>query len=248
MKIAAVILANTKEKKWYNLTRETLDSLRKSDDWTGSIYIVETQSKQYLKDNNFSYGTGVNVIHPNCEFNYNKFLNIGIAACVSNDVDWYLICNNDILFSKDWLVNTREAYKLFPDISSFSFYEPSYHGINPHEERCMKVGYSLSHVCGWCILTSKQCVEDCNLFDERFPMYYQDNDYAFSIHAKGYKHVLLYDVKVEHHHEQSKSMIREEFLHTGKYEKILQDKFPDMIPNRCFLRGEHLRVSEDIYY
>ena len=55
--------------------------------------------ESFIRDNGFVYPE-CKVIYPEVEFNYNKFLNIGISNC---EGDWVLICNNDLYFYKNWL-------------------------------------------------------------------------------------------------------------------------------------------------
>lgn len=244
MKIAAIILSNTKDAKFFGLATDTINTLTQSNEWEGDIYLIETQSKQYLEDNNFKYDC--NVVHPGCEFNYNKFLNIGIAAAKST-ADWFLICNNDIQFTKDWLVETKNVHNKFTDISSFSFFEPDYHSpwIEYHNQRLIHTGYSLVHICGWCILVSKECVANCDLFDERFPMYHQDNDYAFTIYSSGFKHALLFAATVNHIGSQSHSIVPNSCITDGNC-KLLMKKFPDLIPDEHFIGASHL--GHYLYY
>lgn len=244
MKISAIILSNTLDEKYHSLTTNTINSLKRSAGWEGDIYVVETQTKHYLEDNNFKYDC--NVVHPDCEFNYNKFLNIGIAAAEIT-ADWFLICNNDIQFTKDWLVETKNVHNKFTDISSFSFFEPNYHSpwIEFHNQPVIHMGYSLLHICGWCILVSKECVTSCDLFDERFPMYYQDNDYAFTIYSSGYKHALLFAATVNHVGSQSHGIVPDTCITDNNYE-LLKKKFPDLIPNEHFIGASHL--GSYLYY
>ena len=91
MIIEAIVLSNSKNQRHYNITKNTIDTLRASKGWIGDIHVVETQSAQHLKNSKFDYKC--DMIYPPCNFNYNRYLNYGVRGCDSPD--WYLICNND---------------------------------------------------------------------------------------------------------------------------------------------------------
>lgn len=252
MNISAIILSNTIDKKRYDLACETIRTLTESTDWYGDIYVIETQAEKHMIDNNYTYEwEQVKVIHPNKKFNYNQFLNIGIAAA-RETADWFLICNNDLEFSKDWLVETKLAHKKVPDIASFSFYCPSWENhnrfTNNEHKHLLEVGYvPMQHICGWCLLISKECIDICNLFDERFPMYWQDNDYAFTIHDKGVRHALICTAVVEHACTQSYDIaMQDPRLCSGIPAGLIPEKFPEACPNEHFISGAHLRPKEII--
>ena len=246
MNISAIILSNTIDKKRYDLACETIRTLTESTDWYGDIYVIETQDEKHMIDNNYTYECEqVKVIHPNKEFNYNQFLNIGIKAS-RKTADWFLLCNNDIEFTEDWLVNTEIAHKTFPDISSFSFTRSH---ENPQKNTLVYGYVPIRHVRGWCILINKECIDKCSLFDERFPMYYQDNDLSFTLHENKMKHALLNGAVVDHMEFQSESIARSDnWLIIGcTPTKIMLEKYPGYIPNEEHINGFHLQVTPDYW-
>ena len=78
MRVDTVILSKTSDLSHYVLTCRTINSLKASNDYESKIVVVESESSNKIKEEGFLYN-GCNVIYPECTFNYNKFLNIGIT-------------------------------------------------------------------------------------------------------------------------------------------------------------------------
>lgn len=193
MNVDTVILSKTSDLNHYGLTCRTINSLRSSLDYTGNIIIVESEKEEIIKREGFIY-EGCHVIYPKHKFNYNKFLNIGISKCTA---DWILLCNNDLFFFKDWWVKMLKAIDDNKDVLSYSPCSPTWHlhtNLDMYE-----IGYTVSkHICGWCILLHREVINKCNLFDETFEFWYQDNDYAMTIKSNNIKHCVVRDSKVHH--------------------------------------------------
>ena len=85
MTIDVIILSYAKNDSIIKMNNDCIDSLNSSSDQhTFNIFLVETESSKeykYPQEN-------VTVIQPGIEFNYNKFLNIGLKECKN---DWILI-------------------------------------------------------------------------------------------------------------------------------------------------------------
>lgn len=220
MKFDSIILSNTSDLYYYGLTCRTINSLNNSDtDDMINITVVETQLESEFKSNGFIYN-GCDVIFPEEKFNYNRFLNIGIK---NTKADWILICNNDLVFTKDWLYNMVKVVEDNPNILSFS-------PISPLLESHKKIigddiieGYQVSHhICGWCILLHKSVINDCGLFDEQFQFWCQDDDYSEELQEHGVKHALVPSSRVYHMENLSHKLLG------GRVDELTlkqQDKF-----------------------
>jgi len=196
MNIDVIILSNTSDLSYYGSTCRTINSLKSSDiENKLHITVVETQSEANFKSNGFVY-YGCNTLFPEQAFNYNKFLNIGIENCKS---EWILICNNDLIFTKKWLVNMVESIQQNADILSFSPICPWSEMYSELKTTDIIEGYQVSkHICGWCILLNKSVIDKCNLFDEQFEFWCQDDDYAQELQKHGVRHALVPTSKVYH--------------------------------------------------
>lgn len=209
MNLDAIILTNTSDLHYYGLTCRTINSLRNSDTQSIiNISVIETQLEMEFKSNGFIYDK-CNTIFPNQKFNYNKFLNIGIE---NTKAEWILICNNDLFFTKDWLLNMAAAIKNNPNTLSFSPISPS---LETHSEiRHLNIveGYQVSHhICGWCILLHRSVISTCELFDEQFEFWCQDDDYAEELKKHNIKHALVPSSKVYHMENSSHKLLGDKF-------------------------------------
>lgn len=195
MEIDAIVLSKSSDMAHYGLTCRTINSLKSSSEWDGGVIIVESEQELDFKQNGFTY-PNCNIIFPEEEFNYNRFLNIGIRESKS---EWIMICNNDLFFTKDWFINIKNTVKNNPQILSFSPKSPSWVCHTSFNDVDLILGYDVSYqVCGWCILLHRSIIYKCNLFDEQFKFWYQDNDYAMSLKSMGVLHGLDCSSKVYH--------------------------------------------------
>jgi GT2 family glycosyltransferase len=196
MNIDAIILSNSSDMSHYGVTCRTVNSLRESDKFNNinKIIIIESQDIVDFKKSGFTYNN-CQVIHPQEKFGYNKFLNIGLKYSNS---EWILICNNDLFFTKDWLSEMEKIVEKYPEFKSFSPRCPNWH-LHQSIDGELLEGYTVSkNICGWCILLHRSVVEECDLFDEQFDFWYQDNDYAMTLESKNIKHALVPNSKVYH--------------------------------------------------
>jgi GT2 family glycosyltransferase len=221
MKIDAIILSNTADLSHYGLTCRTINSLKQSDKIDEiNIQVIESQNQSAFEENGFVYLNST-TIFPNQPFGYNKFLNIGIKHSTA---DWILICNNDLLFTEDWLIGAKKAIETHPHIKSFSPKCPNWHLHKSLPDESVIEGYTVPiEVCGWCILLHRSLIDNYELFDEQFDFWYQDNDYAMVLQSNNEKHALVTSSKVYHMVSASHDLIKDrhdEFTH-GQRQKFI---------------------------
>jgi GT2 family glycosyltransferase len=221
MKIDAIILTKSSDLSHYGLTCRTINTLKNSTD-SVDIIVVESEREESFKEKGFIYH-GCNTVFPKQNFSYNKFLNIGVQQTKS---DWILICNNDLVFSKNWLIEMEKVISKNPEIKSFSPSCPHWH-LHQNMQGEIEEGYTVSkNICGWCILLHKSVVEECDLFDEQFDFWYQDNDYSMSLQSKGVRHALVINSKVYHMVSGSHDLLRErEYQMTHGQQEIFNKKW-----------------------
>lgn len=209
-RITCVFLANTADLNLYGMTQRAINTLRFSQPNTQfDIRVVET-NKDYL-DQGFVYD-GCSVITPGEKFNYNRFLNFGKKDF---QTEWLVVANNDVIFTKDWLTRLAEAKRKHPEVYSFSPWEPDWHkkrGMTPTSD--VFFGYRTSYeITGWCLVMHRSVVEKCQLFDEAFKFWYQDNDYALSLQRADIKHALVTNSRVYHMVSGSHHLLTNENKH-----------------------------------
>jgi GT2 family glycosyltransferase len=206
MEIDVIILSFAKNENVISMNNDCINSLNSSTkDFKFNILLIETEStKEYKYDQD-----NVKVIQPGIEFNYNKFLNIGLKECKN---EWVLISNNDTIYHKGFIDKLIEENNKDKDLLSMS---PMDDGWHRHKifDKSNKVhyGYRTSYeIAGWSILVHRSVIEKIGGFDEQFKFWYQDNDYANCLKLNGIKHALITDSKVTHLLSRSHGLIEPE--------------------------------------
>lgn len=100
-------------------------------------------------------------------FNYNKVLNLSRKEL--KDKDFILFCNNDLVFSENWLDNLLENKGL-----CLSPKEPT-DGRQSNITEDTK-GYKVAtHFNGWCFGLRKEALKKIGDFNEEYPFWFADN-------------------------------------------------------------------------
>ena len=224
MKILAVldviILTNTADNLIYEMTKQTISSLKLSDGLE-DVNIILLES-----NHNSDYTYDVNhYIKPNISFNYNAYLNIGIEYANSK---YTCVSNNDIIFSKDWwikLKNSIEKYNL--DVASPKSTAP----LQPHNNQkeyfkhmytpdsITKIELKRYSFAGWCFVFTQEVKEWLFPLDEQFSHYHQDIDLIMVLKQKDVKHGFVGGSKIEHLGNKSSA-----FIEGGKMQNLLSTK------------------------
>ena len=180
--IDVIILSFAKSEEHRAMTEECLSSLFKSEK-ENMFNVIVIESAREIKYEN------VTVIHPNTEFNYNKFANIGVK---SGNSEWICACNNDIIFHEGWATELLKHGH-----SSMSPKCPN----NPLQRHLSGVvkGYETSkHISGWCIMLRRHTWTKIGGFDEDFAFWCADDSYREQLLVHGIEHYLVCDSLVTH--------------------------------------------------
>lgn len=194
MVVDVIILSYVKDGSILKMNNDCINSLNSSsEDIKFNILLIETDwinEYKYTQPN-------VKVIQPKEEFNYNKFLNIGLKECKN---DWVLISNNDTIYHKNFLEEMMVAHNHDNQILSMSPMDDDWHRHQTFDKKSdIYYGYRTSYeVAGWSILVHKSAIQTIGGFDEQFTFWYQDNDYAHSLMKNNIKHALITKSKVTH--------------------------------------------------
>tara|TARA_R110000772_G_scaffold243554_1_gene356463 strand:- start:1870 stop:2592 length:723 start_codon:yes stop_codon:yes gene_type:complete len=235
-----ILLSNTSDIEKYGLTCRAINTLQSTAHKGYSFNIVVVESNKAALDKGFLYPSSVAVVTPEEDFSYNKYLNHGLAYFeISDDLgnvpgEWTIVANNDVIFTDNWFNTMMEFHNAFPEYKSLCPFEPNWHPKRdlPGTEARSYVGYRTSYeIAGWCIAIHKDVIKQCDLFDERFDFWYQDNDYALTIEAAGIKHALVVDSRVYHDVSGSHDLLTDKNKHDmtdGQY-KVLKSKWGDKI-------------------
>jgi hypothetical protein len=203
--INAVILTRTVNDEVRQMTKTCVESLLEhgQDDAAIHVTIVESSPEGTQE---LVYPSPWNTIRPDSNFNFHRYLNCGIAA---QQADYYLLCNNDLLFHAGWLRELLDAFKV-AGLGSASPISPgleSQERLRKHSRSKFRLGYHIAReISGWCLLVSADTLRQVGPLDELFDFYFADNDYTVELRRHNIKHALVFDSKVSHLVDKSQSM------------------------------------------
>lgn len=192
MKLSVVILAMTSTEELFEMTSNCISSLIDSESGVEMEIIIIESNKNFLISS-FKYPEFVKIIVPESDFNFHKFLNVGIKASTG---DFIALCNNDLIFYNNWFSEILKVKEENPDIKSFS---PSGKIEDYSFSKIFELGYKVrTHVMGWCIVANRDVFPKIGFLDETFDFCYADNDYAMTLKKSNIKHAVVNTSKVEH--------------------------------------------------
>lgn len=191
MKLSAIILSRTISKDLFEMTSKCINTLISSEKNIETEVIVVESNKKYF-ESGFKYPEFVKVIVPEADFNFHKFLNIGISA---SSGDYIASCNNDLIFYEDWFSEILKVAEKNPKIRSFS---PNGKNVANFQQD-FEIGYKVrTHVFGWCFITKRDVFDQTGLLDETFDFNFADNDYALTLKKYNVQHAVVFRSNVEH--------------------------------------------------
>lgn len=215
-----IMLTNTANDSIYEMTKNTIKSLKESDglDSVNIILLESNKNCEYIYDVSHT-------IKPDSPFNYNSYLNIGSEYASSK---FTCISNNDIIFSKDWWVKLKSGIdKHNLDIASPKSITP----IQPHNnqkeyfkhfytpESTTKIELKRYSFAGWCFTFTDEVRKWLFPLDEQFSHYHQDIDLIMVLKQHNVKHGFVASSKVQHLGNKSA-----EFIEGGKMENLISTK------------------------
>lgn len=216
--IDVVILSNARNGRLIQLTQQTVDSCLKSEHELQFNIIV-------LEQNAGITHRRCRTVHMNEAFNYNRFMNKGIAL---GKEEYVCLCNNDLQFQTGWckkIIGAMESEYLL----SASPYCPRAQGLVFSNGPPIDYGYRIrEHISGWCIVVNRFLFEIIGPLDEEFPFWYADNVYAEQLKKHGVKHALIRNSVVMHLGQKtlrthSKQQVNEM---TTEWSKLFYEKYP----------------------
>lgn len=238
MQLSVVILSYTTTEGLFEMTSNCITSLMTSEKDI-EIEVILVESNKNYSSSGFVYPEFVKVIIPESDFNFHKFLNIGIKASKGNLI---ALCNNDLIFYKNWFSEILKIRKDNPSIESFS---PSGKIDDFNFTKNFELGYKVrTHVLGWCLVATKEVLKRIGYLDETFSFGYADNDYAMTLKKYNIKHALVNTSKVEHL-EREKAKKNREGLSQGY--KNLQENVNlnlDKLPAYVLQKGNEYLLED----
>ena len=206
--VNAVILTRTVDDEVFQMTKRCVESLLEhgQDDATIHVTLVESGPDGAPE---LIYPSPWSTIRPDSSFNFHAFLNRGIAT---QQADYYLLCNNDLLFHTGWLRELLDAFEV-AGLGSASPLSPGLESqelLRQNSRSKFKLGYHVAReISGWCLLVSAETLRQIGPLDELFDFNFADYDYALELRRRNIKHALVFDSKVSHleGRKQSKTIV-----------------------------------------
>lgn len=196
--VDVIIISWAKNDYLHKVTTDGLDSLIKSEDnIIFNTYIVESNHSINYDNYNLNSPHTFKTIHPDTEFGYHKYLNIGRKAGKS---DYVALCNSDLTYEKNWASNIINAMNYDKDLLSTTPWCPQSHPIDHNHMNKIYYGYRVRYeLGGWCIFQQRKIYDIIGDLDERFRFWYCDDDYGEELKKHKIKHALIGNSIVNHH-------------------------------------------------
>lgn len=157
--IEVIIISNAKTDELMGITQDAILSCKTTCD--AQITIVEQTDFKF---------NGTKTIKIDEDFNYNRFANIAIRQ---SDAEWFVVCNNDLLFCHNWLKELVLHNEVYGDLilsSKCPKLKKQKHIITPSYGYCNKTSFS-----SWCFMIHKSVWQEIGSFNEDFPFWCADN-------------------------------------------------------------------------
>lgn len=195
--LSVVILSYAVDDEVYRMNCRCISSLSESENWHDSdleVLLIESN-----KSSAYEYDSRVRVIVPQENFNFHKFLNIGLD---NSTKDFIAFCNNDIEFSESWFSAIMAAKSMNRSFLCFSPYDSAYPMM---AELCCpprhdyEIGWeNKKHFAAWCFVWQRKVFDIIGKFDETFDFYSADDDELMTLRKYAIPNVLVTKSEVRH--------------------------------------------------
>lgn len=194
--IDIVILSYSANGELKKQTEDCLNSLFESENDSKEIFnVIVLESQNSVS---WDHYPNTKTYDPPKPYGYHKFMNYG-RKIGSNE--YVCLCNNDLIFKKNWASEILKVAEKNHNIFSFSPLCPKtgpLYGIT--ENTGNHIGYEIrKQISGWCIFQRRSIYDKIGDLDESFIHWFSDNDYAMTLWKNKILHCLVTSSIVEHH-------------------------------------------------
>lgn len=186
MKLSIIIVSSSKNEELKKITQQAINTAKFCSDLEKEIILVESEDIKFENIDKF-------ISSKNLEINYNHFLNLGILQATG---DYIALCNNDLIFHKDWDTNIIRIMEENQILSASPLNLKPKEILNEFTK-----GYGIgitAQVYGWCIIINKKVIEIIGKLDEAVEFWFSDNLYAEQLKKYKIEHALIKNSFVEH--------------------------------------------------
>ena len=191
--IDIIILSYARDEYLKGLTIQTINTLLDSEDPEKIKFnVLVIESNKELKPYQFENAT---TIYPDEKFGFHKYLNIGIKL---TDSPYVCMCNNDLIFHKNWASEILNAMDNDPDMLSAVPYDPNFHKKEGFTENAPPFEGYFGVLIGWCIFVKREIFNTIGMLDENLVFWYCDYDYSNTLEKFKVKNCLISTSVVTH--------------------------------------------------
>ena len=133
----------------------------------------------------------VALVVPDEPFRFNRFLNIGLDR---TQAPWIVFSNNDVVYHPGWFSALMQAGRSNPDIRSFCPFDrrSPYLSFGKYRRKSVHFGYRVPiEFVGWCFIVERPVFDKTGPLDERYDLYFGDNDFARTLERESVLHAMV---------------------------------------------------------
>lgn len=195
--LSVVILSYSLDKTIFDMNVDCINSLLASENWSDkNLEIILIESNKACT---YEYDTRVTKIIPQEAFNFHRFLNIGVEQ--SNN-EFVALCNNDIIFNKNWFTEILKVSEKNKDFLCFSPIDRNYTSMSYEQfpaEKDFYIGWDNKyHYAAWCMVWKRKVFDIIGKLDETFNFYSADDDELMTMRKYAIDNVLVPKSEVIH--------------------------------------------------
>ncbi|MFQ5856006.1 MAG: glycosyltransferase family 2 protein, partial [Anaerolineae bacterium] len=158
----------------------------------------------------------VEILENTSNLGYAAGCNRALRRFLSGESDYVLLLNNDTVVAPDMVDRLVETALTYPDVGMLGptvwYYDDpgrlwsagqrcrpiTLSGQPPHVDPQVETPYEVDYLFGCGLLLKRQLLEDVGLFDERFFMYYEDQDLCLRARRHGHRLMVVPAAKMWH--------------------------------------------------
>ena len=196
-KLSIIILSYAIDSDIYDMNCQCLNSLFESEEWQKDeleVLLIESNTQSA-----YQYDERVRVLIPGENFNFHRFLNIGVSATIG---EFLAFCNNDIIFQSGWWTAIKHVKNANPKFMCFSPLDRSY-PMMTEEQMPSTMDYYIGwenkrHFAAWCFVWERKVFDIIGPFDELYDFYSADGDELLTLRKYALPNVLVTHSEVKH--------------------------------------------------
>lgn len=202
MDVDVVMLTNSKNDKFFRMTKESIISLKNSSS-IAKYNIILIEGNLDSKYTKIYEDLGCLVVYNNSNFSFSNSINYGLNHCKNRYV---CLSNNDVVFNKDWFNQIYFNLDKDSEIAVYSTNDKYLNSNLPNDE--MIEGYKPVGIhSGWCHVIDTFLLGENKYLDEAFDVWFMDDDFCMRLQNLGLKQVLVNQSIVYHLGTSSISLI-----------------------------------------